>query len=168
MPPNLDIYVVSKRRNRESVVRFIEAWVDREKSEDRGDEQLMLLPLGLAGGPSEDWDWEPAETLSHIVQRGLDLSPPAFVVYLTPLDPATEEVILAYTTDNRVIFGASLDDADEKDETLHAAKRILHRLIQDFDADFGYVACEEPPPLVEAHAPPNGPRILYTWSRPTV
>jgi len=38
MPPTLKIYVASGHRNQYTIDRFINEWVDREASEDRGDE----------------------------------------------------------------------------------------------------------------------------------
>jgi hypothetical protein len=43
MPPNLDIYVISHAQDRETIEHFLSAYVDRAASEDRGDEELMML-----------------------------------------------------------------------------------------------------------------------------
>ena len=45
MPPCLDVYVVADRE-REVIERFLDGYVDRTASEDRGDEELMLLVPG--------------------------------------------------------------------------------------------------------------------------
>jgi len=166
MPPNLDIYVISKHRDRDSIARFLETWVDCETSNDRGDEELMLLPPGMSNEPDylPEWEWDPAHTLGHIVQRGLDQPPRAFAVYLKPRNQTLSGVILAFTTDSRVVFGVSLDDADENAVNLANAKRILNTLARDFDADAGYVTCEEPPPFVATKIPPDCQRILFTWA----
>jgi hypothetical protein len=168
MPPNLDVYVVSKCRDRASIERFLEAWIDRAASEDRGDEELMLLPLNATGAPAElnGWDWEPALTLTHAIERGLERPPRAFALYLNPRDPVVDGVTLAFTTDDEVVFGLSVDDPDARDDRLAFAKDLLQRLAQDFDAHGGYVAAEEPAPLVAANIPPtDATRILFSWSR---
>jgi hypothetical protein len=35
---------------------------------------------------SDDWDWEPAESLTHMVDRGFQYRRRAFAVYLKPQD----------------------------------------------------------------------------------
>jgi hypothetical protein len=69
MPLNLDIYVISPSRNRETIERFLSIYVDRAACEDRGEEELMMLTLDLPGRPSsgDDWGWEPSKSLTHIV-----------------------------------------------------------------------------------------------------
>jgi hypothetical protein len=56
MPPNLDVYVVSRAQDRETIERFLSTYVDRGASEDRGDEELMMLtwipPVDLRVGMS--------------------------------------------------------------------------------------------------------------------
>ncbi len=42
MPPNLDIYGLTKHRDAATIDKFLDAYVDRAASEDRGDEELML------------------------------------------------------------------------------------------------------------------------------
>lgn len=88
MPPNLDIYVISAARNRETIERFLDTYVNRAASENRGNEQLMILPLDATDTPRElaGWEWEPSATLSHIVDRGLDFPRRAFCVYLSARD----------------------------------------------------------------------------------
>jgi hypothetical protein len=53
MPPHLDIYVISPARNRETIERFLRPYVDRAASEDRGDEELMMLALDFVGSTVE-------------------------------------------------------------------------------------------------------------------
>ena len=45
MPPNLEIYGLTKYRDAVTIDRFLNAYVDRAKSWDRGDEELMMEPL---------------------------------------------------------------------------------------------------------------------------
>jgi hypothetical protein len=151
MPPDLDIYVLSKSRDRDTLERFISTHVDKEVEENRGDEERMILPLGTAKDPSERdrWDWEPAVTLSHILDRGLDYPRRAVTVYLKPQDEALDRIILAFTSDNQVVFGLSIDDADEKLENIDLAKRLLYDLAESFNGHLGVIASEEPPPLFE-------------------
>ena len=164
MPPNLDVYVVSPARNLETIERFLNAYVDRDASEDRGNEELMLLALDSSGQPSagDDWDWEPAESLSHIVRRGLEFPRRAFAVYLKPLDATLAGAILAFDIDNQVIFGVSMDDEGAEVENSERAKLLLHDIAKAFGATHGLIAVEEGAPLRGRMQPPA--RIpVYLW-----
>ena len=168
MPPNLDIYVRSQRRDHQTIERFINTWVDRTESEDRGDEELMLWPLGATRDPNgaDNWDWEPAQTLSHIVSRGLEKPARAFTTYHKAKDPAVYDAMLTFTADDQVIFGLSIDDEGAKEENLTTARGLMKRLAVELDADAGYIVCEEPPPLLGTNFPPAETRILLAvWSR---
>ena len=153
MPPNLDVYVISPARSRETIDRFLDAYVDRNASDDRGNEELMFLALDLSGQPStgDDWDWEPSRSLGHIVERGLDFPRRAFSVYLKPLD--------------QVIFGLSMDDEGGKPENLERAKKLLHEMAERLAATHGFIGVEQEPPLRGKKEPP--PTILvYSWQVP--
>jgi hypothetical protein len=82
--------VISPERNRETIERFLTTYVDRVASQDRGNEELMLVALDSSGQPAsgddwDAWDWEPAKTLTHIVERGLQSPRRAFSACLKPL-----------------------------------------------------------------------------------
>ena len=112
MPPSLDIYVISPARNVEAIERFLSTYVDRAASENRGDEELMMLVLDSSGQPTtgDDWEWEPSKSLTHIIERGLQFPPRAFSVSLKTRDSSLAGAILAFDVDNHVIFGLSMDD----------------------------------------------------------
>lgn len=166
MPPDLDIYVLSKSRDRDTLERFINTYVDRQVSEMRGDEELMMLPLGATKERSltDEGEWEPAITLTHIIERGLDHPRRAFVVYLTPKDTTLSGVTLAFTADNQIIFGLSIDDEGEKPENTNLAKRLLQNLAQSFNGHLGLITYEEPPPLWEEEAQ-NMNNQIYIWRK---
>jgi hypothetical protein len=149
MPPNLDVYIISHARDRETIERFLSVYVDRAASEDRGNEQLMILALDEFGQPSDgdNWDWEPSESLTHIIERGLEHPRRAFSVYLKTRDVSLAGAILSFTTDNQVIFGVSLEDEGAKPENLERAKILLHEIAQAFGGCNGFIGVEEPPPL---------------------
>jgi hypothetical protein len=157
MPPELDIYVISEARNFETINRFLDLYVDREASEDRGDEELMILPLDIQGDPSEvrDWDWEPAKSLTSIVERGLQYPRRAFTVYLKQQDASLERAILSFTPDDKVIFGVSIDDEGAKPENLERAKNLLHEMAERLHGHAGLIAVEQPPPWTENPSHPN-------------
>jgi hypothetical protein len=163
MPPNLDVYVISRARDRETIERFLSTYVDRAASEERGDEELMILALDSSGQPSgvDDWEWEPSKSLTHIVERGLQFPRRAFSVELNTRDVALAGATLAFDTDNQVIFGISVDDEGASPENLEQAKILLHEMAQAFAGSHGYIGVEDPPPLRGAsHAPTI---LLYSW-----
>ena len=162
MPPCLDIYVIVER-TRSVVERFLDTYVDRQASENRGDEDLMLLPLGADPGDPHDWDWQRAGTLTSVIERGL--TPPwrAFAIYLKPRQPGHGGACLAFTPDGRVVLGVSIDDPHESTETVALAKELLAGLATEFSADLGFIGAEEPPPL--SGAPCDAGRWLVCWHR---
>jgi hypothetical protein len=166
MPPDLDIYVLSESRDRDTLERFVSTFVDIEASEMRCDEELMMIPFETSKNLSEpdQWDWEPAITLSHILSRGLDHPRRAFGVYLKPKDKALGGVTLAFTADNQVVFGLSIDDANERPENIDLAKRLLHSLAESFNGHLGTIAYEEPPPLWEREFE-NMNGQIYVWRK---
>jgi hypothetical protein len=151
MPPCIDIYAITNRRDLETINRFIDTYVDRTASEDRDDEQLMMLPLGKGAEIKSlnDYDWEPAKTLSNIVQRGLDHPRRSFTVYLVPSRPGINRVILSFTTDDQLVLGLSIDDATELPENSELAKQALFNLAREYNSHLGTIAVEQPPPKSE-------------------
>jgi hypothetical protein len=163
MPPNLDIYVFSPNRDRESIDRFLRDCVDRPACEDRAGEEMMLVPINSAGKTEtgDEWDWEPSVSLTHMVDRGLDFPRRAFSIYLRPRDVSLSGATLGFDTNNQVIFGLSLDDEGGQPENLEKAKVLLHELVNSFAGTRGFVLVEDPPPLKGAFhfgIPP-----LCTW-----
>ena len=155
MPPDLDVYVLTPSRDKETLERFVNQYVDREKSEDRGDEELMMLPMDVdTAVPThksdlkiEEYDWEPAYTLSHILERGLQTPPRAFAVYLKPIDDTLHQITLCFTVDNQLVLGLSFDDAGMRPENEARAKKLLNVLMAQFKGDLGLITVEEPPPF---------------------
>jgi len=164
MPPDLDVYVISPARDLETIERFLDIYVNRAASEDRGDEELMILSLNASeeSSSSDDWDWEPAESLTHIVDRELQHPRRAFAVYLKAQDVRLAGAILGSTADNQVIFGVSLDDEGAKAENRDRAKMFLHEMAEAFGWRHGFIGVEAPPPLSGKRDAP-GP-LVYSWS----
>jgi hypothetical protein len=166
MPPNLNIYVVSPLRNRETIERFLAAYVDRAETEDRGNEELSMVALDSSGQPlsGDDWDWEPSKSLTHIVDRGLEFPQRAFSVYLRTLDASFAGAILAFDVDNQVIFGVSLNDEGARTENLERAQTLLHEMAQALGATHGFIGVEEPPPLRGTRRHPT--ILVHSWPSP--
>lgn len=148
MAQNLNIYGITDRRDELIINQFIDKFVDRSKSENREDEELMLIPLVISKNhlESNDYDWEPAQTLTHITKRGLDYPRRAFTVYLQAKDSEVDHLILSFTTDDQLVVGLSIDDEGMKPENEQKAKKILNEIMQDFKCHSGLIAVEMPPP----------------------
>src|SRR6266446_7871883 len=158
MPPDLDIYGLTKHRDASTIDRFLDAYVDRVKSWDRGDEALMMEPLPLTppetGEEGAEWEsttfeWEPALTLSHIIERGLASPRRAFTVYLAPKRVDLTSVILSFTADDQLILGVAIDDEDAKPENERRAKELLVQLVEEYACHIGFILVEEYPPRSE-------------------
>lgn len=151
MPPELDIYGLTRLRDRETIDRFIDTYVDRAASEDRADEELMLEPESATDGSASmsDVSWEPALTLTHIVERGLQYPRRSFTVYLTARDKQFERVILSFTVDDQLIVGLAIDDAGKQPQNAQRARALLAGLMRDFDCHAGLIVVETPPAASE-------------------
>ena len=169
MPPCLDIYVMTRARTQTAVDRFLDAYVDRVASEDRGDEELMMLPLGAhtPDPPVGDWDWQPVRTLTQAIAFGLARPYRAFTLYMQPRSSSIDRVVLAFTAEGQVVLGLSIDDPDGSAEKLSEAKFLLAELASAFSAHSGFVACELPPPLLGTVADGHH-RVLHRWRRGAV
>jgi hypothetical protein len=133
-----------------TIERFLDAVIDRATNEDRGDEELMLDPVGSAESAKLDrTEWEPAVTLSHAIQRGLDYPRRGFAVYLKAREPSFERVILRFTTDDQLILGLSIDDTGGHPQTEARAREVLSELVADYDCYLGAILSERAPPRDE-------------------
>ena len=153
MPPSLDIYALTRRRDQRTVERFIAAYVDREASDDRTGEELMMLALDAAPGAEERMDQVeclPIASLADILTHGLSRPSRAFVVRLRPLSARFSDASLAFTRDDQLVLGLSLDDEGMLPANQAEAERVMHRLMQDFEGHRGLVGAELPAPLSEA------------------
>lgn len=158
MPPDLDIYGLTRCRDIATIDRFLDTYVNREKSWDRGGEELMMEPLGFipretgeerAEVEPQTFEWEPAPTLSHIIERGLALPHRAFTVYLTPKRADLTSVILSFTADDQLVLGIAIDDAGAKPENERRAKDLLAQLLEEYACHLGLILVEDHPPRSE-------------------
>jgi hypothetical protein len=155
---------MSPARDRETIERFLNAYVERAASEDRENEELMMLALDSSGQPTggDNWDWESSKTLTHIIERGLQFPRRAFSVSLKTRDASLAGAILGFDADNQVICGVSIDDEGAKTENLEHAKTLLHEMANALGATHGFIGLEEPPPL-RGTRPATAIRI-YAWT----
>jgi hypothetical protein len=163
----LDVYGLTKRRDLEKVDRFLDEYVDRASSAERGDEDLLMEPLGIEPEgmrANEQWEYVPSRTLSHIVELGLAHPRRAFVAYLKSLparrEAGIEQVMLGFTRDDQLILGMAVYTGDETDEVL--ARDLLAHLSEVYGCHVGLILLHQPPPLSEAEFrhPADGLRVV--------
>jgi hypothetical protein len=151
LPPNLDIYCLTKRRDADTINSFLDRYVDRAQSEDREDEELMIRRLDAPAHSDgmRDYEWEPALTLSHTVHRGLGYPRRSFNMYLKAKEHDIDQAILGFTTDDQLVLGLSIDDAEHRPENFARAKELLSLLAEDYGCHRGLILAEQPPPNCE-------------------
>lgn len=162
---SLDIYGLTRFRDRDTINRFLDEYVDRAASEDRGDEEIGLEPVNpeLEG---EAWQWEPALTLTHIIERGLAHPRRTFTSYLTSRRAGIERAILSFTRDDQLVLGFSMRrNSSEPEEVEDArARHLLTGLALAHRCHLGLVLVETPPPASEAEfraAPDTLPTVYF-------
>jgi hypothetical protein len=167
MPPCLDIYLLSLNRELAIVRRFVSEFAHPTANEDRTGEELMLLPEGAEHEPNsvEEYEWEPISSLQQAILRGVGQPYRAFRLYLKAGPPEIYQVMLAFRADGGIVFGLSIDDADESPSNLERARALLARMADEYEGMAGFVAWEVPPPLLGEFPPPEESRTLYTWQR---
>jgi hypothetical protein len=166
MPANLDIYCLTKHRDLETINHFLDNYVDRATSEDREGEEVYLIPDHQGEGSWEP-QWEPALTLTHMIQRGLDYPRRSFSVYMDTQSALNMTgALMHFTSDDRLVLGLSIGDkGDYSDgeltdsESELRAKAILERLAEQFNCHLGWITVEDPPPHSEAE-------FREAWKKP--
>lgn len=162
----LDVYGLTATRDRPTIQAFLDTYVDQAASEDRGDEELLLRSRTHRDADTglDDWDWEPAQSLAHIIERGLDYPRRAFNVYLISRRKDIDRVILGFTTDDMLVLGLSVEDegATPESEEQHA-KDLLDEMMAQFHCHMGTILLETPPPESEDafRATNGGPEAIY-------
>ena len=65
-----------------------------------------LIPSHITSGEDawEAWEWEPAQTLSHCVERGVAYPRRAFRIYLKPKSSGIDRAILSFTRDDQLVL----------------------------------------------------------------
>lgn len=150
MSPCLDIYGLTTTRDRPIIQAFLDEYVDQVASDDRGDEDLMLMPLiPRDAGGLDAYDWEPARSLAHIIERGLDYPRRAFNAYLRSRREDVDQVILGFTADDMLVLGLSIEDEGAKPENEQRATNLLDELMTSFHCHMGTILVESPPPRSE-------------------
>ena len=122
-----------------------------------------MLALDAAPGAEERMDqveWLPVASLADILTLGLSRPSRAFVVRLRPQSARFSDAYLAFTRDDQLVLGLSLDDEGMLPANQAEAERVMHRLMQDFDGHRGLVGAELPVPLSEVAFARATPTLL--------
>lgn len=147
--PNYDIYVLSSLRDQITLNKFINHYTERTAIEDRKDEEIMVLPLGVAEEENmllDEYDWMPAINVENVIKIGVSKPIRAFRLYLPSNKNNFSSIIITFTSDNLVIFGLSLI-FDNEQGALHSAEEILKDMMNEYRGSHGGIFCEEPPCL---------------------
>ncbi len=170
-----DVWVITTHRDASTISRFLAEFVDRAAAEDRGEEQLMLAPLDRSSAdfaitsttPSGDiarrfeasFDWEPAVTLTHSIERGLARPWRAFGIFGLPSSrPDLMSAAIEFTPDGELVLGVEARTSEE-------AAAWLIRLATDFDADLGLVSGSVPQSQARAEELIATGRAHHQWRR---
>jgi hypothetical protein len=172
-PSEIVVYVLTRRRDEQTVNRFLDEYVDREASEGTGHEELNMEPL--TGDDQliyhhtwswEDYDWGPARTLREAMRLGLDHPRRAFALYLETKSSEFYQAVLAFTTDDQLVLGIDMEGPPEQE---HRAVQLLQLLMQEYDGVLGMITLPEPAPRSEAAflAMKGKPGVLHFIERPS-
>jgi hypothetical protein len=149
-----EVYVLTRRRDEETVNRFLDEYVDQVASAGTGDDELNMEPF--EGDEQliyhhtwswEDYDWGPARTLSEAMRLGLDHPRRAFGLRLEPKSSDFPQVTLGFTTDDQLVLGIELADSPEHE---HQALQLLRYLMQEYEGVLGMISYNEWTPRSEA------------------
>jgi hypothetical protein len=150
MPPHLDIFAVTKHRDRQTIDRFLDEYVDRPLSEDRRGQELTFYRPQYPGSVKKfHTTQETVFSLTDLLARGLKHSDWAFEFYLASKLKKTIGASLAFTLDGKVVLGVTLDDSDEDNpmggsrEVGRRARKLLKRLLAEFDCEQAMIATEQ-------------------------
>ncbi len=99
--------------------------------------------------------------------RRLDQPRRAFTVYLRAKAPDLDGIILAFTRDDQLVLGLSIDDEGAQPENEVRAKALLGHLMEAYGCHAGLILVEEYPPGGERefHARAREPLAVYYTTR---
>jgi len=169
MPPDIDIYVLSPRRDRETLDRFLEEFAAPEGESSRVGEEIMILPLGAQSWPPDDgWDWEPAVSRDHMLRRGLEHPYRGFCVFFKPLRSTHTGVVIAFRADFGVVFGLTLDEARNPGGRDEEGKALIRHIAASYGGTAGIIAWDLPAPRFGAFPPLDvADQVVWVWPSPS-
>ncbi len=146
---NYDVYVLSALRDSQNINRFIDVYSDRSSVEDRGNEELMVMPIGITDENNMSlgmYDWIPAININNVIRIGTSQPIRAFRFYLPSVISDISTIIVTFTADNKIIYGLSIDIEDEE-KSLILAGNYLKEIYGAYAGIVGGVFYEESAPL---------------------
>jgi hypothetical protein len=164
VPSFTDIYGLTKHRNRATIDRFLDRYIDRAAEEQRDGQELLVESLDKEPGIRELFDeveWVPVQTLTEGISLGLAHPPRCFAIYLHHMrQPGIDRVILGFTRDALVVLGICIQHPEESESREPSpeeraaweeqVRAILLGLMQEFECHLGIAGYEFPPPAEEA------------------
>ena len=149
MPAYVEVYGLTNERNSHTIESFLAEYIDRNQCEDRKNEDLMILKLDRHDVPpgkddSDDYEWEPATTLTHTIERGLDYPRRCFYVCYPSNHPDIDFAWLQFTTDDKLVLGLSIPQPS--DPVLRLSKSFLHHMQEHQHCHLGMITDETSPP----------------------
>lgn len=144
---NYDLYVLSDLRDKETINHFIDHYSERSLIEDRKDEELMVLPLGIMNEDTMNlnkFDWISAIHINNVIDIGTRKPVRAFRFYLDSGIHEFSGISITFTLDNKIIYVLSMRIENEK-ETLKRAEERLKELHEEYQGIKGGIFFEEPP-----------------------
>ncbi len=144
-----DVYVLSELRDSEHINQFINTYTDRCSVEDRGNEELMVLPIDVTDEETislDDYDWIPAIHIHHVIDIGTGKPTRAFRFYLHSGISEISSLALTFTLDHKIIYGITIEIEDEE-KSLVLAEKYLDELYVTYQGIRGGIFYEEPAPL---------------------
>ncbi|MDH6309600.1 hypothetical protein M2451_001966 [Dysgonomonas sp. PFB1-18] len=152
MPPFYDIYGLSKKRDRETIEKFLDYFCYRDEIENLGkDEGIFILE-------SEDYniqeDFIPVKTLSEVIDFGINNPNQAFAFYLSQPLKNVESVILCFTYDNQIVLGVSVEvnriENDRFIDNSAICDQLAATIVKLTSAHKTIMGLELPPPRSES------------------
>lgn len=113
MPPYYDIYGLSKERNKQTIEKFLNHFSHRDKIEVRMGQEILV-------NGNQKYNVKesctPISTLSEVISYGINNPIQGFTFYISDnLKEGINGLILKFTYDGKIIFGASIEEKDIED-----------------------------------------------------
>jgi len=106
MPPCYDVYGISKKRDKETINRFVEYFCDRDQIESQTGCEIFVNENEKYNIPEESIE---VSKLSDVIEYGILNKTKGYSYYLDSRDDYIG-VLLKFTYDSKIIFGVSIEE----------------------------------------------------------
>lgn len=149
--PYIDIYVLTDKRDQQTIDEFLHDFTNRAEIEDRGDEELMILDNAtlLTG---KQYTWQKAKTLTNAIAIGLSRQDISFSLLLLPNRKELEWVTITFTIDNKLVLGLSVFEYQDDQETLdnyQLAESLRDEMFDKYEGRLAVIGLEIDFPISE-------------------